>query len=364
MHLRISTTRCMVTPVNSDLRSRVPVKLLALLGLLLLCIAAFFVSVGAGPVAISPPDAFRALFTERSGLSHQIVFNLRLPRALCGALCGACLAVSGALLQGVLRNPLASPGVIGVSSGAGFFGMLIIAAFPAYGYLIPPAAFIGGLLATLCIYFLAWKNGINPTRMILAGVAVSTFLRAGIDALMVFFPDRLVGLASFSVGGLSGATWSKVWMLLPYALAGLLLALLLAQPLNVLLLGDEAATGLGVRVEGTRLACIATASLLAAAAVSVAGLLGFVGLIAPHVVRLLIGSDERYLLPAAALGGASLVMLCDTLGRVIAPPIEVPVGIILAVLGAPFFLYLLKRRAGHDAQGRKYRHQLRRKNHS
>ena len=157
-------------------------------------------------------------------------------------------------------------------------------------------------------------------------------------------------------------TWRHVWMLLPYAAAGLFFAVLLSQRLNILLLGDEAATGLGLHVERTRLLAIAVSALLAAASVSVAGLLSFVGLIAPHLIRMLVGTDERYLVPGAALGGAALVMLCDTLGRVVAPPIEVPVGIILAILGAPFFLYVLRGRSKRDVAGKTYYHQLRRKN--
>ncbi|WP_050697217.1 FecCD family ABC transporter permease [Anaeromassilibacillus senegalensis] len=317
----------------------------AALGLLaIFCAAAFFLSIGGGAVQISLPEIWRALFLENSGVQHQIVVNLRLPRALCGAMVGACLAVSGVLLQAVMRNPLASPSVIGVSSGAGFFGMLAMVLFPGNLYaILPPAAFAGGLLTALAIYLLAWRNGINPTRMILAGVATSTFLRAGVDALMVFFPDQLTGFVSFSVGGLSGATWRHAQMLLPYAAAGLILAVLLSQRLDVLLLGDEAATGLGPG--------------------SYPHTEYKVGLIAPHLIRMLVGSDERYLVPGAALGGAALVMFCDTLGRILAPPIEVPVGIILAVLGAPFFLYLLRGRTKRDVAGKKYFHQLRRKEH-
>ena len=204
-------------------------------------------------------------------------------------------------------------------------------------------------------------GGFNSNRFDLP-VLVEEFLRAGVDALMVFFPDQLAGFVSFSVGGLSGVTWRHVWMLLPYAAAGLFFAVLLSQRLNILLLGDEAATGLGLHVERTRLLAIAVSALLAAASVSVAGLLSFVGLIAPHLIRMLVGTDERYLVTGAALGGAALVMLCDTLGRVVAPPIEVPVGIILAILGAPFFLYVLRGRSKRDVAGKTYYHQLRRKN--
>ena len=217
---------------------RTAARLTALTLLAGLCALAFLLSIGAGAVNLSLGEVWRALFVETSGVRRQIVFNLRLPRALAGAMVGACLAVSGVLLQAVMRNPLASPSVIGVSSGAGFFGMLAMVLVPGNLYaVLPPAAFFGGLVTTLAIYLLAWRNGINPTRMILAGVATSTFLRAGVDALMVFFPDQLAGFVSFSVGGLSGVTWRHVWMLLPYAAAGLFFAVLLSQRLNILLLG-------------------------------------------------------------------------------------------------------------------------------
>ena len=342
---------------------RIAARLTALTLLAGLCALAFLLSIGAGAVNLSLGEVWRALFVETSGVRRQIVFNLRLPRALAGAMVGACLAVSGVLLQAVMRNPLASPSVIGVSSGAGFFGMLAMVLVPGNLYaVLPPAAFFGGLVTTLAIYLLAWRNGINPTRMILAGVATSTFLRAGVDALMVFFPDQLAGFVSFSVGGLSGVTWRHVWMLLPYAAAGLARAVLLSRQLNMQRQGVDPGARRGLHVERTRLLAIAVSALLAAAAVSVAGLLSFVGLIAPHLIRMLVGTDERYLVPGAALGGAALVMLCDTLGRVVAPPIEVPVGIILAILGAPFFLYVLRGRSKRDVAGKTYYHQLRRKN--
>lgn len=307
-------------------------------------------------------EVWRALFVETSGVRRQIVFNLRLPRALAGAMVGACLAVSGVLLQAVMRNPLASPSVIGVSSGAGFFGMLAMVLVPGNLYaVLPPAAFFGGLVTTLAIYLLAWRNGINPTRMILAGVATSTFLRAGVDALMVFFPDQLAGFVSFSVGGLSGVTWRHVWMLLPYAAAGLFFAVLLSQRLNILLLGDEAATGLGLHVERTRLLAIAVSALLAAASVSVAGLLSFVGLIAPHLIRMLVGTDERYLVPGAALA-AQRWSCCAIRWGAWLPRRSRCRWDYPAILGAPFFLYVLRGRSKRDVAGKTYYHQLRRKN--
>ncbi|MDD2481520.1 MAG: iron ABC transporter permease [Lutispora sp.] len=222
--------------------------------------------------------------------------------------------------------------------------LIILILFPKYYYMVPLGAFTGALMATLFIYGLSWKAGVHPTRLILAGVAVSSLLNAGINGLMTFFPDRVAGVIGFMVGGLSATTWIQVGTILPYALAGMTLVQLLPQKLNILMLGDEVATGLGLNVEKTRFAFIILSSLLAGSAVSVVGLLGFVGLIVPHMTRLFIGSDYKYLFPAAIFLGGAIVMLCDTLSRILFAPMEIPVGIIMSALGAPFFLYLLRKK--------------------
>lgn len=319
-------------------------KLALLLLLGMICLMSFLFSVGKGSLNLTPAEVIKALFLEKETVSHQIIWNVRLPRTLVAALVGVCLSLSGVILQGIMRNPLASPNIIGVSSGAGLMAFVIMIIFPQYYYLVPAGAFIGALLATLLIYALAWKNGIQPMRMILAGVAVSSFLGAGINALMMFFPERLIGIVDFMIGGLSGRTWPHFNMLWPYALLGIIVAQIFPNRLNILMLGDEVATGVGLHVERTRMLFIAIAALLAGSAVSVVGLLGFVGLIVPHTARMIIGSDYRYLFPASAILGATVVMLCDTLARLILDPIEIPVGIIMALLGAPFFLYLLRER--------------------
>lgn len=315
-----------------------------LLILAILCLGCFVASVGKGSLNLTPIEVIKALFVERDTVSHQIIWNVRLPRTLIAGMVGMCLALSGAILQGVMRNPLASPNIIGVSSGAGLMAFIILIIFPNYSYLVPAGAFIGALLATLLIYLLAWKNGARPMGIILAGAAVSSLLGAGINALMIFYPERLIGTVDFLVGGLSGRTWPHFQMLWPYAGLGIIMTLLFPQKLNILMLGDEIATGLGVNVERTRMMFIVFAALLAGSAVSAVGLLGFVGLIVPHIARLIIGPDHRYLFPASAILGAALVMLCDTIARVILDPVEIPVGIILSLLGAPFFLYLLRDR--------------------
>ena len=308
-----------------------------------LAVLGAFLSLTKGSSVITMSQIVELLLNPGTDPQSQIIWNIRMPRTIVGALVGINLSLSGAILQAIMRNPLADPHIIGISSGAGLAGVVIMILFPALEYLITPVAFVGAMLAAICIYILAWKNGIKPVRIILAGVAVSAFLSAGISGLMIFYSDRVHGALMWMVGGLAARSWPHVSIILPYAIIGLVLALASASYLNILQLGDEMARGLGVNVEVTRIVMTAIAALLAASAVSVVGLLGFVGLVVPHAARLLIGSDYRFLLPAAALLGVAIVTLSDTFARVIFAPIEFPVGIIMAFLGAPFFLFLLRR---------------------
>ncbi len=309
-----------------------------------LSIAGFFISIGNGAVKISPIEIINAIFFEKATVNYQIIWNVRFPRTIAASLVGTCLALSGCILQGIMRNPLASPNIIGVSSGAGLMTLIVLIIFPDYYFLAPFGAFVGALLATLFIYFLAWKDGVAPNRLILAGVAVSSLLGAGNNAIMTFYPDKISGVIGFMVGGLSATNWKHVDMIFPYAVVGIVLLLFITNKLNILMLGDEVATGLGLNVEATKFLFIIISSVLAGAAVSVVGLLGFVGLIVPHITRQFIGSDYRYLIPATIFTGSAVVVLCDTLARVMFAPVEVPVGIIMSALGAPFFLYLLRRK--------------------
>lgn len=304
----------------------------------------FFISLCNGVVKISIKGIVKAILFHEDSINRQVIWNVRLPRTIVAGLVGICLSLSGAILQGVMRNPLAGPNIIGVSAGGGLAVLILLILFPDFYYLVPMGAFVGSLLATLFIYILAWKDGVLPTRLILAGVAVSSLLNAGINALMTFYPDRVAGVISFMVGGLSSTTWVQVKMILPYTLVGVLLVLLLPTKLNILMLGDEIATGLGLNVERTRFIFIILSLLLAGAAISAVGLLGFVGLIVPHIARLFIGSDYRILFPGSIFLGGTIVMLCDTVARVLLAPMEIPVGIIMSALGAPFFLFLLRRK--------------------
>ncbi len=242
--------------------------------LMLIALAAFaclglLISVGKGSVDIPLTEITGFLLGAGNSPHGQIIYNIRLPRSIVAALVGINLALSGAILQAVMKNPLADPHIIGISSGAGLLGILVMLAFPGFGYLVTPAAFMGAMGAALLIYILAWKNGIRPIRIILAGVAVSAFLSAGISALLIFYSDRVHSALMWMVGGLSARSWPQVEMLWPYTLICAVLALLAARHLNILQLGDELAKGLGLRVGLTRILLSALAALLAASAVSV-----------------------------------------------------------------------------------------------
>lgn len=318
-------------------------RILMLIVFAILAFSGIICSTISGAVAI-PINELKSIFIDGVNTSHQqILYNIRLPRTLVAALVGMNLAISGAILQAVMKNPLADPHIIGISSGAGLTGILVIVLFPTLEYLITPIAFVGAMIAAICIYSLAWKNGIRPLRIILAGVAVSAFLGAGISAILVLYSDRINGALMWMVGGLSARSWPHVEIILPYAVIGFVLAMIGSRHLNILQLGDDIAKSLGVNVELTRIILTAIGALLAASAVSVAGLLGFVGLIVPHTARLIIGSDYRYLIPASALLGITVVTYSDTFARVAFAPLELPVGIFMAALGAPFFLFLLRK---------------------
>ncbi|KEQ21871.1 FecCD family ABC transporter permease [Paenibacillus tyrfis] len=318
-------------------------KLLCIAAPLLLLAVAFY-GIAYGSVSLSLQEVW-TVFTASGPPAHEkIVMNLRVPRVLVGMLTGACLAAAGALLQGVMKNPLADPGIIGVSAGGGLAAIMAMIVFPQLSYLLPALAFLGALITSVVIYGLAWNKGASPLKIILAGVAINALLGALTNGLMVTYSDRVQAVLPWLAGGLSGRSWHHLQFMAPYAITGLALSVLAIKPANLLLLGDDAAKLLGQKVEVQRLLLILLSSLLAGAAVSVAGLVGFVGLVVPHAIRLLAGEDYRFLLPLSIVGGAALVVLADTIARSWFDPIELPVGILLAGLGAPFFLFLLKKR--------------------
>ncbi|WP_416149953.1 FecCD family ABC transporter permease [Salipaludibacillus sp. HK11] len=297
-----------------------------------------------GSVPLSIPDIWMVFTTDFPSVERTIIFDLRLPRILIGILVGACLAASGALLQGVMKNPLADPGIIGVTAGGGLAAIICMILFPQFSYLLPASAFLGALTTSVIIYALAWDRGASPVKIILAGVAMNSLLGAVTNGFMVIYSDRVQAVLPWLAGGLNGRSWHHLEFMAPYTIIGLILTFFAIKPSNLLLLGDDSAKLLGNHVELQRFLIIILAAFLAGTAVSVAGLVGFVGLVVPHVFRILIGNDYRLLLPLSIVGGAGLVVLADTIARSWFDPIELPVGILLAALGAPFFLILLRKR--------------------
>ena len=305
-----------------------------------------------GAVGLTPGEVLAALAGRGGGTAAQIVLYARLPRTCGCLLAGAALAASGTVIQGVLGNPLAAPNIIGVNAGAGLCTALCAALWPARTAAVPFAAFLGALGGVLLVLFIAERTGASKMTLVLAGVAVSGMFSAGIDAVLTFFPDALNGYTDFRVGGVANLSMSRVAPAFWVILAALALALSLAGELDVLLLGEETARSLGLPARRLRLVLLSLAAALAGAAVSFAGLLGFVGLVAPHMVRRLVGEDSSArLLAASALGGAALLTLCDILARTLFAPYELPVGVVLSLLGGPFFLWLLLRQRRRGGPG-------------
>lgn len=280
-----------------------------------------------------------------------IIWQIRFPRVVVAGLVGGSLAVSGATYQGLFRNPLADPYLIGVAGGAGLGAtVILVTQIPIYisGFsLLPVAAFAGAIIAVTLAYMVARQSeGIPLATLILAGVAIASIASAVTSYLMISSDSDVRPLLSWLLGGLLGTQWRDVYTILPYLLPGFLVMMAYGRILNMLQLNEEEAKQLGVNVERTKLILIALASLTTAAAVSVSGLIGFVGLIAPHAVRLVWGHDHRFLLPMALLTGAGFLILADLAARMVVRPSELPVGVVTAFCGAPFFLYLLRRSRG------------------
>ncbi|MBW4447241.1 MAG: iron ABC transporter permease [Spirirestis rafaelensis WJT71-NPBG6] len=317
-----------------------------ILATLLLSIALIIIvgiSLSFGAVSMTTAQIWQALMKTGDPLNQTIIWDLRLPRILAAVLVGAALGMSGSLLQGMLRNGLADPFLLGISAGAGLFAitMFSLGIFLSW---IPLAAWVGGLLTTIVVYFLARsREGISIERLILGGVAVSSLFGAIQSVLLLMAEDgRIQTALSWLIGSLNGRGWNEVTVAGAYISVALLLGCLLARAVNLLNLGDELAVSLGVNLLRDRILIGAVATLLAAGAVSVGGLIGFVGLIVPHGIRLLVGTDYRAVLPLSAIGGALVLTAADLLSRLGA--VELPVGAVTALLGSPLFIWLLYNR--------------------
>jgi len=317
------------------------------------------VAVSLGAVSIPPSKTWSILVQHFFGLAPSsdllardsaIILNLRLPRVIAGALVGAALSIAGGVLQALLRNPLADPYVLGISSGAAVGAVLAIlfglGATILGSYAIPGAAFAGAFLTLVFVYFLARVHGRFPAQtMLLAGVIVSAFFSAIIMFLISMTSDeRLHNVTFWLMGNLEYISPQALGAIFLYLLVGLAILLSITKDLNLMALGEEAASELGVEVEKIKKTAFIFASLITGAVVSVSGLIGFVGLIVPHFVRMIWGPDHRFLIPASALVGAMLLVLADTIARTVMAPAEIPVGVVTAMGGAPFFVYLLRRR--------------------
>ena len=331
------------------------------MGCLLVALAgAFVTALVVGAAGLSPGETLRAfggLFAhgrEATGdypeWAPRLLLDLRLPRIFLALIVGTALSTAGASFQGIFRNHLAEPYLLGVSAGAGLGATIAIVIKPleVLGiYALPLFAFVGAVLAAFLVYRLATFSGRTGTAsLLLAGVAVGSTLTAVMSFLMVATRDDLHTVIVWLMGGLSAATWAKVWITLPVVGLGFAYMMFSSRRMNLLLMGEERAHELGVDSQRTRRNLMIIAALTTAAAVSFAGLIGFVGLMVPHIMRLLVGPDHRRLLPASALFGAVLLLLADTMARTVMTPSEIPVGIITTAVGGPFFLYLLRSRKG------------------
>lgn len=306
------------------------------------------VAISMGAYSVSPTELWGALRGATSDpYATAVLWDIRLPRVVLAALIGACLAIAGTVMQGIFGNPLAEPGLVGVSSGAAVGAVLaIVVGATAVGVWVQPAAaFLGGLLVTVLVYGMGRVDGRSEVlTLILTGVGINAFCGAVIGLLMSISDDaQLRSITFWTLGSVSTATWQSVASVIPVALIGFLLMPWLARPLDLLALGERSAAHLGVNVERVRQVAILATALLTAAAVAVAGIIGFVGLVVPHATRLVVGPGHRLLLPASALAGALLLVWADLISRTIAEPREVPLGVVTALIGSPVFFLLLRR---------------------
>ncbi|KZE51642.1 iron ABC transporter permease [Brevibacillus parabrevis] len=311
----------------------------------LLLLLATLLSVGLGSVQLSLWETMATVLGQGTEANHTILWDIRIPRVFLALLIGANLAASGALLQAVMQNPLADPGLTGVSSGAAVTVLFIMLVVPGYSPLTPLFAIIGGGIAALMVYIWAWKKqgGFTPVRIILSGVAVNAVFGGVIGLLSILYSDKLPAALQWMNGSLSGKSMGDVLTILPYSVVGWIAALLCIRSANILRLGERVAHNLGQNLNRLRFTLSLIAVYLAAISVSTVGLVGFVGLIVPHMARMLMGSDYRMNLPFGLVLGSLVLLVADTLGRTLFAPLEIPAGIVMAIVGGPYFLYLMRK---------------------
>ena len=305
-------------------------------------IVLFLVAVNTGSLKASPEQILRGLFVAYDE-TVATIYSLRFPRILIAMLAGASVAVSGVMLQAVMKNPLADPGIMGISSGAGMAAVLVTAFAPSLYLAVPVFAFLGGVFACGLVYLLSWKGDLSPLRVILTGVAVTAFFTGLMSAGESMMGANYSGAASIVNGNITMKTWEDFRMLFIYAVIGLVLAVFLALKCDILGLEDQTIRSLGIRVNAVRLIVSAAAVLLASISTAVVGSISFLGLLVPHIARLLVGNSHKVLIPYTMLLGAFTLLLADTIGRTIAYPYEINAAVVMAVIGGPSFILLLRR---------------------
>jgi iron complex transport system permease protein len=319
------------------------------LSLLAAAAGLFITSIGMGDVKIGPLQVVKALFGYGEQMEMLVIHNFRLPRILIALLVGISLAVAGGILQGIIRNPLASPDILGITGGAAVAVVTFLAVFSNENNSLtvsiqwmPLAAFIGAAIVAFLVYMLAWKNGVSAIRLVLIGIGISALMKALTTLMMIKGPIYRASQANIWITGtVYGSTWQNVMILSPITILLVMLSIILARNLNVQELGEELATGVGSSVQKQQFTLLLISTALTGGAVAFAGGIGFVGLMAPHIARRLVGSAYGALLPLAALIGAILVMGADLIGRTLFSPLEIPAGVFTAAIGAPYFIYLL-----------------------
>lgn len=302
----------------------------------------FIFAVNTGSLKVTPSELFCGLFIEYNP-DVATIYDLRFPRIFIAMLGGAATAVSGVLLQAVMKNPLADPGIIGVSSGASLVAVIVTAFFPSLFFLTPMLAFIGGLVAFLLVYSLSWKGGLSPLRIILVGVAVNALCTGLMSAFNSATGSSYTGVASIVNANITQKTWDDFQTLAVYVVIGLVASFFVTNQCNLLSLEDKTARSLGMNVTRSRIVISVTAVLLASISTAVVGAISFLGLIVPHIARLLVGSNHKVLVPYSILLGAFTLLLADTIGRTVASPYEISAAVVMSVIGGPFFIFLLRR---------------------
>ena len=302
----------------------------------------FIFAVNTGSLKVTPSELFSGLFIEYNP-DVATIYDLRFPRIFIAMLGGAATAVSGVLLQAVMKNPLADPGIIGVSSGASLVAVIVTAFFPSLFFLTPMLAFIGGLVAFLLVYSLSWKGGLSPLRIILVGVAVNALCTGLMSAFNSATGSSYTGVASIVNANITQKTWDDFQTLAVYVVIGLVVSFFVTNQCNLLSLEDKTARSLGMNVTRSRIVISVIAVLLASISTAVVGAISFLGLIVPHIARLLVGSNHKVLVPYSILLGAFTLLLADTIGRTVASPYEISAAVVMSVIGGPFFIFLLRR---------------------